>query len=72
MILVTGRECFIAANFMLDRLVQSDEPLLNLDKLTCAGNLGNLAVLQGDARHVVVRDDLATRPCWCPTSRLFS
>lgn len=58
MILMTGGAGFIGANFVLDWLAQSDEPMLNLDKLTYAGNLENLASLQGDARHVFVRGDI--------------
>lgn len=58
MILVTGGAGFIGANFVLDWLAQSDEPVLNLDKLTYAGNLENLASLQGDKRHVFVQGDI--------------
>jgi len=58
MILVTGGAGFIGANFVLDWLAQSDEPVLNLDKLTYAGNLENLASLQGDPRHVFVKGDI--------------
>jgi len=58
MILVTGGAGFIGANFVLDWLAQSDEPVVNLDKLTYAGNLENLASLQVDARHVFVRGDI--------------
>ena len=58
MILVTGGAGFIGANFVLDWLAQSDEPVVNLDKLTYAGNLENLASLQGDARHVFVQGDI--------------
>ena len=61
MILVTGGAGFIGANFVLDWLATCDEPVLNLDKLTYAGNLHNLASLQGDARHVFVQGDLADR-----------
>jgi dTDP-glucose 4,6-dehydratase len=57
--LVTGGAGFIGANFVLDWLAQSDEPVLNLDKLTYAGNLENLAALQGDPRHVFVQGDIA-------------
>ena len=58
MILVTGGAGFIGANFVLDWLSTSDEPVLNLDKLTYAGNPENLASLQGDARHVFVQGDI--------------
>ena len=58
MILVTGGAGFIGSNFVLDWLASSDEPVLNLDKLTYAGNLQNLASLDGDSRHVFVRGDI--------------
>ena len=58
MILVTGGAGFIGSNFVLDWLANSDEPVLNLDKLTYAGNLQNLAALQGDSRHVFVQGDI--------------
>jgi dTDP-glucose 4,6-dehydratase len=58
MIFVTGGAGFIGSNFVLDWLAQSGEPVLNLDKLTYAGNLANLRSLQGDARHVFVRGDI--------------
>lgn len=61
MILVTGGAGFIGANFVLDWLAHSDEPVLNLDKLTYAGNLHNLDSLQGDARHLFVQGDIADR-----------
>jgi dTDP-glucose 4,6-dehydratase len=57
-ILVTGAAGFIGANFVLDWLAQSDEPVINLDKLTYAGNLETLASLQGDARHIFVQGDI--------------
>ena len=60
-ILVTGGAGFIGANFVLDWLARSDEVVVNLDKLTYAGNLENLKSLQGDARHVFVRGDICDR-----------
>jgi dTDP-glucose 4,6-dehydratase len=57
-ILVTGGAGFIGANFVLDWLAHSDEPVINLDKLTYAGNLQNLASLEGDARHQFVHGDI--------------
>jgi dTDP-glucose 4,6-dehydratase len=58
MILVTGGAGFIGANFVLDWLANRDEPVVNLDKLTYAGNVRSLAPLAGDARHVFVRGDI--------------
>jgi dTDP-glucose 4,6-dehydratase len=61
MILVTGGAGFIGSNFVIDWLATEDEPVVNLDKLTYAGNLANLASLEGDARHVFVHGDIADR-----------
>ena len=58
MILVTGGAGFIGANFVLDWLAAEGESVLNVDKLTYAGNLANLATLADDARHVFVRGDI--------------
>ena len=58
MILVTGGAGFIGSNFVLDWLAQSSEPVVNLDKLTYAGNLANLASVADDARHVFVQGDI--------------
>ncbi len=58
MILVTGAAGFIGSNFVLDWLAQSDEPVINLDDLTYAGNLENLASLDGDARHIFVKGSI--------------
>jgi dTDP-glucose 4,6-dehydratase len=60
-ILVTGGAGFIGSNFVLDWLAQSDETVVNLDALTYAGNLANLASLRGDARHVFVQGDIRDR-----------
>ena len=67
-ILVTGGAGFIGANFVLDWLAQSDEPVINLDKLTYAGNLENLSSLEGDARHLFVHGDIGD----CSLSRAFA
>ena len=61
MILVTGGAGFIGANFVLDWLAAGDEPVVNLDALTYAGNLESLATLHGDARHVFVHGDICDR-----------
>ncbi|MFW5455025.1 dTDP-glucose 4,6-dehydratase [Thioalkalivibrio sulfidiphilus] len=58
MILVTGGAGFIGSNFVLDWLGACDEPVVNLDKLTYAGNLANLASLAGDDRHIFVKGDI--------------
>jgi len=58
MILVTGGAGFIGSNFVLDWLAHSDEPVVNLDLLTYAGNLDNLSSLQEDPRHIFVRGDI--------------
>ncbi|MEP7328771.1 MAG: dTDP-glucose 4,6-dehydratase [Betaproteobacteria bacterium] len=61
MILVTGGAGFIGANFVLDWLAADGEPVLNVDKLTYAGNLSNLSSLANDSRHVFVRGDIGDR-----------
>jgi len=62
MLLVTGGAGFIGANFVLQAIGLSGEPVVNLDKLSYAGNLRNLEALRGDARHVFVRGDVCDRP----------
>lgn len=58
MILVTGGAGFIGANFILDWLAASDEPVINLDKLTYAGNPENLTALEDDRRYIFVHGDI--------------
>jgi len=57
-ILVTGGAGFIGANFVIDWLAAGLEPIVNLDKLTYAGNLENLSSLKGNSSHVFVRGDI--------------
>jgi dTDP-glucose 4,6-dehydratase len=59
MILVTGGAGFIGSNFVLDWLAHSEETVVNLDALTYAGNMANLASLDGDPRHVFVKGSIA-------------
>ena len=58
MILVTGGAGFIGSNFVLDWLRETGEPVVNLDKLTYAGNMENLAGLRNDVRHDFVQGDI--------------
>ena len=58
MILVTGGAGFIGSNFVLDWIATTGESVVNLDKLTYAGNAANLASLEKDARHFL--------PCQIP------
>ena len=58
MILVTGGAGFIGSNFVIDWLRELGEPIVNLDKLTYAGNMESLASLRGDARHDFVQGDI--------------
>ena len=60
-ILITGCAGFIGSNFVHTWLSSSDETVVNLDKLTYAGNLANLKSLGGDKRHVFVRGDIGDR-----------
>ena len=60
-ILVTGGAGFIGGNFVLDWLVQSDEAVINLDKLTYAGNLETLASLKDHKGHIFVQGDIGDK-----------
>lgn len=57
-ILITGGAGFIGSNFALDWMNFSDEPIINLDKLTYAGNLENLASVSNDPRYTFVKGDI--------------
>ena len=57
-ILVTGGAGFIGSNFVLDWLAHGNEAVINLDKLTYAGNLRNLTALDGNPKHLFVHGDI--------------
>lgn len=57
-IFVTGGAGFIGGNFVLDWLDAIDEPVINLDKLTYAGNRETLSSLAEDKRHIFVQGDI--------------
>ena len=57
-ILVTGGAGFIGSNFVLDWIALEQDSVVNLDKLTYAGNLQNLTTLEEDPRHTFVRGDI--------------
>ena len=61
MILVTGAAGFIGSNFVIDWLANHNEGIVNLDKLTYAGNLENLKELQGNPNHIFVQGDIGDR-----------
>ena len=61
-ILVTGGAGFIGANFVVRWIAETGTPIVNLDKLTYAGNLANLASVHGDPRHVFVQGDIGDTP----------
>lgn len=68
-ILVTGGAGFIGSNFVLDWLDRSDEPVVNLDKLTYAGSRASLVPLDGDERHRLVVADICDEAA---VSKLFA
>jgi dTDP-glucose 4,6-dehydratase len=57
-ILVTGGAGFIGSNFVLKCIKQLDEPIINLDKLTYAGNLDNLTSIKNNPKHIFVKSDI--------------
>jgi dTDP-glucose 4,6-dehydratase len=57
-VLITGGAGFIGANFVLDWVANTDEKIINLDKLTYAGNMASLASLQNNPQHVFVQGDI--------------
>src|SRR3982750_836809 len=61
MLLVTGGAGFIGSNFVVSHVQEAAESILNLDKLTYAGNLRNLDVLRGDRRYNFVEGDICDR-----------
>ena len=61
MLLVTGGAGFIGSNFVVSTIRETAEPIVNLDKLTYAGDLENLAALQGDRLHHFVQGDIGDR-----------
>jgi dTDP-glucose 4,6-dehydratase len=61
LILVTGGAGFIGSNFVLDWIATEGTPVVNLDKLTYAGNPANLAALKDDARHIFAHGDINDR-----------
>ena len=61
MLLVTGGAGFIGANFVVSTLEATGEPIVNLDKLTYAGNPRNLDAVREDARHRFVQGDICER-----------
>jgi dTDP-glucose 4,6-dehydratase len=61
MLLVTGGAGFIGANFVVSTIAETGEELVNLDKLTYAGNRRNLDAVRDDARHRFVQGDICER-----------
>ena len=61
-ILVSGGAGFIGSNFVIHWISQNKGPVINLDLLTYAGNLGNLALLEGNPDHIFVKGDICDRP----------
>jgi dTDP-glucose 4,6-dehydratase len=60
-IFVTGGAGFIGANFILDWVASSDEPIINIDNLTYAGNLESLTSVESNEQYTFVKGDIADR-----------
>src|SRR5690348_13292485 len=60
-ILVTGGAGFIGSNFILQWIAQEKTPVVNLDKLTYAGNPRNLLRVSSDPRYYFVHGDVCDR-----------
>ncbi len=58
-IMVTGGAGFIGSNFVIEWLERHNERLINVDKLTYAGNLENLVTLEGNLNHIFVHEDIS-------------
>src|SRR5688500_12528345 len=61
MLLVTGGAGFIGSNFVVSTLKETGEAIVNVDKLTYAGSLRNLAGVRDDKRHIFVQGDICDR-----------
>lgn len=61
-LLITGGAGFIGGNFVLMQRSTTDNTLINLDKLTYAGNLETLETLANDPKHILIRGDIGDRP----------
>jgi dTDP-glucose 4,6-dehydratase len=60
-IIVTGGAGFIGSNFVLEWIANSEDRVVNLDLLTYAGNINNLAEIANNPKHVFVKGDIADR-----------
>ena len=58
-VLVTGGAGFIGSNFVIDWLAETSEKVINVDKLTYAGNLNNLQALERNSKHIFVKGDIS-------------
>lgn len=61
-LLVTGGAGFIGSNFILDWFRDCNDPIVNIDKLTYAGNTNNLSSLDRSSKHVFVEVDICDGP----------